>query len=101
LKDAKLTVLEKNGKLAVDVPGQMVFELKEPDADGKWEFALTNQIAVSFERNDKGEVSLLKMYQAGLVFEAPREGVPIPAEIDSTTRVASSVSTRTPRSPPP
>jgi CubicO group peptidase (beta-lactamase class C family) len=82
LKDAKLTVLEKNGKLAVDVPGQMAYELKEPDADGKWEFAMTNQIAVSFERNDKGEVTLLKMYQAGLVFEAPREGVPIPAEID-------------------
>ncbi len=82
LKDAKLTVLEQNGKLAVDVPGQMVYTLKEPDAEGKWYFELTSQIAVSFERSAEGQVTALKMYQAGLVFEAPREGVLIPAEID-------------------
>ncbi len=82
LKDAKLTVLEKDGKLAVDVPGQMAYTLKEPDAEGKWVFELTDQIAVSFQRNEKDEVTLLKMYQSGQVFEAPREGVVIPAEID-------------------
>jgi CubicO group peptidase (beta-lactamase class C family) len=81
-EDAKMRVLELGGKLAVDVPGQTVYTLKEPDADGKWFFELTDQIAISFERNAKGEVIVLKFHQAGMIFDAPREGIELPAEID-------------------
>ncbi len=80
-KDARFTVSEKDGALAVDVPGQMNFELKAPDEEGKRYFALTDQIAVSFDRNDEGDVVGLKMYQSGMTFELPREGVVIAAEI--------------------
>ena len=38
--DATFTVLEQNGHLSVDVPGQQVYELEAPDEQGQWEFAL-------------------------------------------------------------
>jgi len=75
------TVLVQNNHLAVDIPGQMVYELKEPDISGKWYFAITDQIAVSFDKNEQGQVTGMKMYQAGLVFELPKEGIEIKPEI--------------------
>ena len=81
-QDTRFEVLEQDGKLAVDVPGQMVFTLEEPDAEGKWTFELTDTIAVSFERGADGRVLGMKMYQSGMTFELPREGVEIPVEID-------------------
>jgi CubicO group peptidase (beta-lactamase class C family) len=81
-KDARFTVQTKNGKLAVDVPGQMLFELKQPDADGKRQFAITDQIAVSFERDRAGAVAAMKLYQSGLEFELPREGTSQKSELD-------------------
>lgn len=79
--NAKFTVEEKDGVLALDVPNQMLYELKSPDEDGKWYFALTDQIAVSFERDDDDSVVGLKMYQAGMVFELPKEGAELAIEI--------------------
>jgi CubicO group peptidase (beta-lactamase class C family)/outer membrane lipoprotein-sorting protein len=80
-KDAVFTVLVQNDRLAVDVPGQQVFELKEPDQEGKWYFVITDEIAVSFERDENDNVVGMKMYQAGLTFELPREGFEVPPEI--------------------
>ncbi|HRP61931.1 MAG TPA: serine hydrolase [Phycisphaerales bacterium] len=80
--DTDLKVLVRNNALAIDVPGQMVFELKPPDADGKWVFAITDQIAVSFMRDDEGEVIGFKFYQAGLELEAYRKGLERPFEVD-------------------
>jgi len=80
-KDERCTVLIKDGKLALDVPGQRVYELKTPDAKGKWYFALTNQVAVSFKKDDDGKSISLTMYQAGFEFECPREGVELEAEV--------------------
>ena len=75
------TVQEKNGTLSLDVPGQMLYELNLPDEEEKWYFALTNQVAVSFDRNDEGIVTGLKMYQSGMTFELPRKGLEILPEI--------------------
>jgi CubicO group peptidase (beta-lactamase class C family) len=80
-KDEIFTVLVQNDRLAVDVPGQQVFELKEPDEEGKWYFVISNEIAVSFERDENDNVIGMKMYQAGMTFDLPREGVEIPPEI--------------------
>jgi CubicO group peptidase (beta-lactamase class C family) len=80
-KDTIFTVLVQNERLAVDVPGQQIFELKEPDEEGKWYFVITNEIAVSFDRDENDNVIGMKMYQAGMTFELPREGVEITAEI--------------------
>jgi len=80
-QDTIFTVLVQNDRLAVDVPGQQVFELKEPDEEGKWYFAITNEIAVSFERDEADNVVGMKLYQAGMTFDLPREGVEITPEI--------------------
>jgi len=77
-----VTVLVRNGNLAVDIPRQMVCELKEPDASGRRNLVLTDQIAVSFEKNDKGEVVVMYFHQNGLDFELVREGIVLPPEID-------------------
>jgi len=80
-QDTIFTVLVQNGRLAVDVPGQQVFELKEPDKEGKWYFAITNDIAVSFERDEADNVIGMKLYQAGMTFDLPREGIEIAPDI--------------------
>jgi CubicO group peptidase (beta-lactamase class C family) len=80
-KDEIFTVLVQNDRLAIDVPGQQVFELKEPDEEGKWYFVISNEIAVSFERDEDDNVIGMKMYQAGMTFDLPREGVEIAPEI--------------------
>jgi len=80
-QDTVFTVMVQNDRLAVDVPGQQVFELKEPDQEGKWYFVVSNEIAVSFERDENDNVIGMKMYQSGMAFDLPREGVEIAAEI--------------------
>ncbi|MFC1910412.1 serine hydrolase [Chloroflexota bacterium] len=80
-QDTIFTVLVQNDRLAIDVPGQQVFELKKPDEEGKWYFAITNDVAVSFERDEADNVIGMKMYQAGMTFDLPREGVEIAPEI--------------------
>ncbi|MDY7107636.1 MAG: serine hydrolase [Planctomycetota bacterium] len=71
-RDVEFTVLFKSGHLAVDIPGQLVFELREPDEEGRWHFAMTDEIAVSFDRDDAGEVTGMKLYQSGMTFELPK-----------------------------
>jgi len=80
-EDEIFTVLVQNDRLAIDVPGQQVFELKEPDEEGKWYFVISNEIAVSFESDENDNVIGMKMYQAGMTFDLPREGVEIAPEI--------------------
>ncbi len=79
--DTVFTVMVQNGRLAIDIPGQQVFELKEPDQEGKWYFVVSNDIAVSFDRDEDDNVIGMKLYQAGLTFEIPREGFEIAPEI--------------------
>ena len=73
--DAEMAVLVHNGRLAVDVPGQMVYELKPPDEDGKRYFVVTDTIAVRFNREGEQPAYSMVMYQAGMEFEMPRKGV--------------------------
>jgi CubicO group peptidase (beta-lactamase class C family) len=80
-EDEIFTVLVQNDRLAVDVPGQQVFELQEPDEEGKWYFMIDNTIAVSFESDENNDVIAMYMYQAGFTFDLPREGVEIEPEI--------------------
>ncbi len=78
--DTPFEVKLQNDRLAVDVPGQLVFELLEPDAEGKRAFAIAPAIQVSFERDEADKVVLMKMYQSGLTFELMREGFVPPPE---------------------
>jgi secernin len=69
-RDAEFEVKLQNGHLAVDVPGQMVFELNEPDEEGLWYFRLTNLVAVSFESDDVGGIVGMSFHQTS---ELPRK----------------------------
>ena len=80
-RDATFEVKDKDGALAVNVPGQMLYELKPPDEEGKWYFTVTSQIAISFDMNEEEQVIGMRMYQAGMTFELPREGVEIEPDI--------------------
>jgi hypothetical protein len=76
------TVQTREGGLALDIPSQTVFALNAPDAQGRWQFSMTDQIAVSFRRNGAGEVIAINVHQQGMTFEALREGVVEEPEID-------------------
>ncbi|MCA9870286.1 MAG: serine hydrolase, partial [Anaerolineae bacterium] len=69
-------ILVQNGKLAVNVPEQIVIELLEPDDEGLWRLALEPSIAISFVQNEAGDVVALNWYQGGQVFEIPRGEMP-------------------------
>lgn len=81
-KNAELKVLVQNGRLAVDVPGQMVFELQPPDAEGRRAFRISDAVKVKFNENERGEVYSLTFFQSGMRFEAIRQGMQAPVEID-------------------
>ncbi|MCB9845853.1 MAG: serine hydrolase [Phycisphaeraceae bacterium] len=70
--DTDLTVLIQDGKLALDVPGQMVFPLKWPNEQGRWVFELTDEIALRFNRAEDGSITSLTSFQGGMEFELPR-----------------------------
>jgi len=78
--NATFEVLMKDGNLAIDVPGQTVYELKAPDDEGKWYFAATNTIAVSFNNNQEGKVISVNLHQAGMNPEFIREDVELKPE---------------------
>lgn len=54
-------ILFQNGNLAVDIPGKMAFDLNEPDEEGWWVFKATNTAAISFERDEKGNVTSMTL----------------------------------------
>jgi hypothetical protein len=58
---AVFTVLIQNGSLAIDIPGRMVFELRDPDDQGLWFFKLTQDVNVSFQQDDSGQVAGLTL----------------------------------------
>jgi CubicO group peptidase (beta-lactamase class C family) len=88
--DVRFTVTDEGGKLFVDVPGQTKYELRAPDDAGRWVFALTDTIQVSFDRDEQGKAQVLHMLQGGFDFELPREGYSFPPEFtpaDVTTKL--------------
>ena len=83
-EDEEFNVLVQDNRLAVDVPGQTIYELKAPNEEGKWFFAITDTIAVSFDLDDDGDVVGMSIHRGGLTFELPREGEEIAPEIPLT-----------------
>ncbi len=47
-----LEVLIQNNRLAVDIPGQMVYELHPPDTEGRWYFRLSKKVYLTFTEPD-------------------------------------------------
>ncbi|MFC2168755.1 hypothetical protein ACFLRW_07190, partial [Acidobacteriota bacterium] len=65
-KNAEFKVNVQNNSLAVDIPGQGIVELKEPDELGKRYFKVSNQVAVSFAEGDGGVVSTLEFHETSV-----------------------------------
>ncbi|MBD3404105.1 hypothetical protein GF420_14535 [candidate division GN15 bacterium] len=57
--DKVLTILTQDQRLAIDIPGQMTFQLKDPDEHGEWFFVLTDRVSVSFDTDASGRASSL------------------------------------------
>ncbi len=50
------TVLLRNGKMAVDIPGSTTYELRDPDEKGIWYLALSRDVSLTFPRDESGQV---------------------------------------------
>lgn len=65
-RDMTLTILNKNGRLAIDVPGQMAYKLTDPDDQDRRHFEITDTIFVVFdETSSPAPVQMLYMEQEG------------------------------------
>jgi CubicO group peptidase (beta-lactamase class C family) len=70
--NVEFTVLVQNGRLAVDIPGQLVFELKDPDEAGLRHFVMTDDVAVTFDVAETGDVTAMHLHQGGMTFDLPK-----------------------------
>ncbi len=70
-KNTPFKVVFQNGKLAVDIPDQLVFELTDPDKDGRRAFVVSDKITIGFEKDSKGKVVSMNLKQSGLSFDLP------------------------------
>lgn len=88
LAGREFKVLARNGKLAVDIPGQAVVDLNEPDVRGIWSLALGRDVAFSFETVPGGPCGALKLHQTtsfsrvpaaetGAASDAPADLIPL------------------------
>jgi len=71
-----------NSNLALQIPQQMTYELKAPDDQGRRSFVVTDQAAISFQRDARDHVTGMLLHQGGLDIEFVKDGVVPPPEID-------------------
>ena len=74
---ADITARIKNNRLALDIPGQMAFELHLPDENGRRRFRIREKMSVTFDIGDGGKVASVTLRRGDeLVEEMPRVGDP-------------------------
>lgn len=61
------TVLLKDDHLALSIPGQMVYDLNDPDAEGKWRFRVTPLAAVSFDETPSGDIEAMRFHKTSIL----------------------------------
>jgi len=72
-KNAPFQIVTRCGKLALDHPNKLVFELKNPEMDGRRRFVLSGSNAVSFKMGEKGSASTLILHEGDKSYELSRE----------------------------
>ncbi|MBL8842272.1 MAG: beta-lactamase family protein [Planctomycetes bacterium] len=72
--DEEFTVRWRNGQLALDVPTELVYELRPAATPGQWSYAVNPGVLLSFGRDESGAVDCLTVLEEGMKFEAPRKG---------------------------
>jgi CubicO group peptidase (beta-lactamase class C family) len=82
-------ILAQNGRLAVNLPDQIVVALEDPDEEGLWRLSLDPSVAISFVQDEAGQVTALQWHQAGEVFDVPRGTAPEepPLDLEAVERV--------------
>jgi CubicO group peptidase (beta-lactamase class C family) len=80
-EDAEFEVKIRDGFMTLILPGTEVYTLKPPDSEGKWCFVEIPQDAVSFEKDEQGNVLMMKYHTGNFTYEVPRKGAEIPLEI--------------------
>jgi CubicO group peptidase (beta-lactamase class C family) len=75
-------ILVQDGRLAVNLPEQIVVPLEDPDEEGLWRLTLDPSLAVSFVQDEAGQVTALLWHAAGEVFELPRGRAPEEPPLD-------------------
>ncbi|MCB9891498.1 MAG: beta-lactamase family protein [Planctomycetes bacterium] len=63
LGEQTVEVLSERGTLYADVPAQLVFELQEPDDEGRFHFVISDAIFLTFRRDDSQHVTHLEFHQ--------------------------------------
>ena len=71
MQNLEVTVMVKDGHLAMDFPGQEVINLEDPDENGRWAFSIDDNRAVSFVRSRKGNISAMNLHA---FFTLPKKG---------------------------
>src|SRR6185503_16158768 len=84
-KDAPFQVVFRCGKLALDVPSELVNELGEPDKEGRWKLLNSNSNAVSFKKDSEGNVLALLLHKPKTTFELPRDK---PVDVERPEKVS-------------
>lgn len=79
-------VLVKRGKLVLDVPSQMAFELVPAKEEGRWNFAIAPGISVWFTTDEEGVVDCLKIRQGPMTFDVPRKGSALEKKLTEENR---------------
>jgi len=75
-------ILVQSGRLAVNLPEQIIVALEDPDEEGLWRLTLDPSLAVSFVEDEAGQVTAVQWHQAGEVFEVPRGRAPEEPPLD-------------------
>jgi hypothetical protein len=75
-----LQVVVQNQHLALDYPGQTVYELRPPeregDAAGRWAFRMTPDLALEFHLGEDGKAASLTFHERGTQRVCPRVDLP-------------------------
>jgi CubicO group peptidase (beta-lactamase class C family) len=72
-KNTPFQVVFRCGRLALDIPSELVYELREPDTEGRWRLASSDSTAVSFKKDGEGKVVALLLHKTKATFELPRD----------------------------
>jgi hypothetical protein len=60
--EKEFTVLDENGKLALNIAGKMTLAFNEPDAEGFWQCQLAPQLRMQFTLDD-GEATAITLFE--------------------------------------
>ncbi len=62
-RDKPFRAVVKDGRLGIDIPGQMILPMHDPDENGNWVCTLTNVVYCSFPRDEKGNVTSMEFHE--------------------------------------